>query len=562
MTGPAGAPDMAAIAGFTLTLHLTDRRTLAELMDACEPLAAAEVRRLLWFVGGQESTAQFVFDRAWLAEFKNAAPDWLACREVFRRAYELGRRGGLPGLAQGAARAIARITDENLNVPAEALRLADAMAAEIGWSPGQKDGRASILLRTGDAAGALASWRTLLPSWTPKDEFDLQQPFSHRQAAIAAARLDKWAEAADWLRSARELADDVNQAIYCAGLLVDEGYARWKGGDDRSALSRLVEGFAAIDRLPSDDADENAYLLRKRAGHTIMWIANAAAGTPPKGFSAPPPACSSSLEPVKEARVPSTPSDAMWAHLLEFEFVAKLGDDLFRTHEARLKASQYGLIRFTFDKLRVQRRLGNMTIADFVEVVGDWVESSALCRLYYKENGLGAADPLPADVAPLDRQQLNSEQVLSGMLNAVFVLAARDAVTEEVLAMWADSAARARLSAILTPWLQFVGDLFIGNSIDAEKAVRDQSLAWSWQAVASVRVAIDSTTRPAELLTIHGYWANVLPKTGIGLFVLAEIEHLITSAWRRLAEEQRFLLRAPAQTVPPLQQACASASTG
>ena len=75
--------------------HLTDRRTLAELMDACEPLAAAEVRRLLWFVGGQESTARFVFDRVWLAEFKNAAPDWVACREVFRRAYELGRRGGV-----------------------------------------------------------------------------------------------------------------------------------------------------------------------------------------------------------------------------------------------------------------------------------------------------------------------------------------------------------------------------------------------------------------------------------------------------------------------------------
>ena len=39
MTGQSGAPDMAAVAGFTLTPHLTDRRTLAELMDACEPLS-------------------------------------------------------------------------------------------------------------------------------------------------------------------------------------------------------------------------------------------------------------------------------------------------------------------------------------------------------------------------------------------------------------------------------------------------------------------------------------------------------------------------------------------
>jgi hypothetical protein len=530
MKGPDGAPNMATVAGFALTPHLADRRTLAELMDACEPLAAPEVRRLLWFLGGQEATARFVFDRAWLAEFKNAAPDWIACQDVFQRAYHLGRRCGLPGLAQGAARAIARITDENLNDAAEALRLADLMAAEIGWSLSQEDGRASILLRMGDAASALAIWRRILPSWRPEDEFDLRQTFSYRQAAIAAARLEEWKESADWLRGARELADDVDQATYCAGLLVDEGYARWKGGDYRFALDCLVEGLTAIDGLQSDDADENAYLLRKRAGHTVMWIANTASGTPPKGFSPPPPACCSNLEPVKEAKLPSTPSDAMWAHLLGFEFVAGLGDDLFRAYEARLQASQYGLIRFIFDQLRVQHRLRSMTFADFVEVVGDCAESFALCQLYYKENGLGATDPLPEDVAPPDRQQLDSELVFSAMLNAVFVLAARGVVTEQVLAMWTASAARAGLSAILTPWLQFVAELFVRNTIDAEKALWDQSLEWHWQAVASIRVAIDSTTLPAELLTIHGYWANLLPKRANRLFALAEIEHLITNA--------------------------------
>jgi hypothetical protein len=561
MTGPDGTPDLAGIAGFMLTAHLPDRHSLAALQDACEPVETSAVRRLLWFVGGLESTAQLVFDRAWLAEFKNASPDWVACRDAFQRAYALGRRCELPGLAQGAARAIARITDENLNDPAEALRLADAMAAEIGWSPGQEDGRASILQRKGDAAAALSIWRELLPRWMPKDEFDLQQTFSHRQAAVAAARLNQWTEAADWLRSARELADDVNQATYCAGLFVDQGYARWKGGDDRAALQCLVEGLAAIDQLPSDHADENAYLLRKRAGHTIMWIANTAAGTPPRDFPAPPPACCSSLDPVKEARVPSTPSDAMWTHVLEFEFVAELGDEQFRAHEAQLKASRYGLIRFTFDRLRLRRRLRSMMLDDFVEIVGDWAESFALWRLYYKENGLRPADPLPAEVTAADRQQLDAELVLSGMLNGIFVLAERDAVAVEVLEHWTASAARAGLSAIVTPWLEFVAALFVSNTLNGETTVRDQSLAWPWQAVASVRVAIDGATRPAELLTIHAYWANVLPKATTGLFVLAEIEHLVTSAWQRLSE-QSFLLRAPALTVPALQRACSSTSTG
>jgi tetratricopeptide (TPR) repeat protein len=156
---------------------------------------------------------------------------------------------------QGAARAIAHLTDENLNEPAEALRLANAMAGEIGSSPGQDDGRATILLHRGDTAEALAIWRELLPRWTPRDEFDLQQPFSHRLAAVAAARLGEWTEAANWLRSARALADEVDQATFYVAVLVDEGFARWKSGDNPGALECLVQGLTAIDLLPADDLD-------------------------------------------------------------------------------------------------------------------------------------------------------------------------------------------------------------------------------------------------------------------------------------------------------------------
>jgi phage FluMu protein gp41 len=220
MAGPDGAPDLAGVAGFGLTRHLSDRHRFAALLAACEPQGADTVRRLLWFVGGHESTAQLIFDRAWLAELETTTPDWLACRKVFEGAYALARRCALLGLAQGAARAIMRLTDENLNQAAQALQLADAMAAEVGRSPGQDDGRASILLRRGDTADALAIWRELLPRWKPKDEFELQQTFSHRLAAVAAARLGEWTEAAEWLRGARALAD-VSQTTYRAGLLVD-----------------------------------------------------------------------------------------------------------------------------------------------------------------------------------------------------------------------------------------------------------------------------------------------------------------------------------------------------
>jgi hypothetical protein len=292
----------------------------------------------------------------------------------------------------------------------------------------------------------------------------------------------------------------------------------------------------------------------------MMWIATSVAGTPPKDFSEPPPALCSSQEPVKGAGLPSTPSDAMWVNILEFEFFAELGEEQFRTHEARLKASSYGVIRLSFNGMQLRRRLRSLVLDDFVQTVGEWTDSLAFCRRYYKENGLTAADPLPADAIPPDRQQVDDEMALSGMLSAIFALAARDTVTKEILDLWMISAERAGLSAVRR-WLSFVAAIFVDETIKAEGSVNDSSLAWPWQAVASIRVAVDTAVGPVELLTIHYYWAKNLPKTLMGSFVLADIEHLVTSAWRRLCE-RRFLLRTPTRTVPVLEEACARDCTG
>jgi hypothetical protein len=292
-----------------------------------------------------------------------------------------------------------------------------------------------------------------------------------------------------------------------------------------------------------------------------MWVATTAAGTPRQGFSEPSPAWCSGLEPLKEPKVPSTPSDAMWVHILQFEFAAGHGDEQFRAHEARLKASRYGLARFTFDSLRLQHRLRSLSLDDFVEVVGDWMDSFALCQRYYEDGSLGPADPLPADATVADRQHSNADVVLIEMVNAVVALAARATVTIEILGRWATGAANAGLSAIIAPWLAFVAALFLDNALDARVAARDQTIAWTWRLVAAVRVAIDSATRPAELLQMHYYWATLLPKAANALFVLPDIECLVTSAWRRLAE-QGFLLRSPVVTAPTLVRACESRLTG
>jgi hypothetical protein len=97
----------------------------------------------------------------------------------------------------------------------------------------------------------------------------------------------------------------------------------------------------------------------------------------------------------------------IWAYILEFELVAELGDEQFCTHEAR-NASRYGLIRFNFDRLRLQRRLHSLALDDFVEVVADWMQSFTPYRRYYKE---GASD-LPTRFPRTQQRLITSNLML------------------------------------------------------------------------------------------------------------------------------------------------------
>ncbi len=91
--------------------------------------------------------------------------------------------------------------------------------------------------------------------------------------------------------------------------------------------------------------------------------------------------------------------------------------------------------------------------------------------------------------------------------------------------------------------------------------MRDASLRPEGQLLAALRVASDDAATPAELLTVHVYWANTLRKLGTSLFPVDDIERLVTAGWFRLSDCP-FLLRTPSFAVPELKRACASVARG
>lgn len=555
MAGPDGRPDNAGVFGFNLARRVESRADFEALLEAIEGKDEAQVRRLLWFIGSRETTGGLVLDRIWLAERDREAPDWAGLRDLFKRTVGVAKRVGLPGLAHAAAREVVRIEAENLKEVATALTSADAYGADLGWSPHLENEKASVLLNMDRPAEALKIWTRLLQDWRPRDEFDLQIPYSCRLAAIAAAKSTSWREAADWLRRARDATDE-DQSVLRAGLLIDEGFALWKAEDNVKALDRFTEGCIAIDALPADDDDRKAFLIRKWAGHTLMWIAAREIGRTPEGYSEPRPAECSNLQNLEHPDLRPTPSAALWLHLAEFEVEADLGSAVFRRCEAELSTTPYALFRVSFGVVRIRQRLRSLALDDLVDVAAEWAEGLELARTHFGRGGLNAVDQLPADTPLFDRAQLNGELIGTVLVNAIFALAARRPMSPRDIAAWREGAARAGVAAQVTPWLDFTEKVLVHRSINGAIAMRS-GLDWTFGLVATLQVATDPTVTPTDLMTVHGYWVGAFEKARSGIFVVEDIEALVSRTWLHMAD-QAFRLRNPRVTVPPLKAACAS----
>jgi hypothetical protein len=83
------------------------------------------------------------------------------------------------------------------------------------------------------------------------------------------------------------------------------------------------------------------------------------------------------------------------------------------------------------------------------------------------------------------------------------------------------------LSPELVDWIDLAQSLFIAGWVDGQTAMRDASLGWEGQVLATLRVATDDATRPAELLAAHICWVNTLRNIGKSFLPADDIEHLV-----------------------------------
>ncbi len=557
--GPNGSFDFACVAGFCLLQRVENKADLAELLTGLRQWEEGPLRRTLW-VCRYELLARLPLDRVWLHEFQSQTPAWPEVVGLHDEVYALARRCGIDGLATAAAKVICRIVDENLNDPASALRRVEVFVGELGESPQLKDCRARILASMGDDAGALGQWRLALPKWEA-DDADLAPSFSYRLAALAAARLGLWSEAAELLATGADRAGSVEPTpLIRIGMLIDSGFAYWKAGDNPRAVDRFAAGLQLLDRVQLDAMVEPVYSLHKRIGHTLMWVEALSSGRPPAKFSEPPPACCSSLEPMAGERPAQTPVDFSISNLVRFEQSTGSGDVHLRSYADRLRTSPYVTVRAVALQTIIQWRVQHLRTDGFLTDVASLGRALAISQETRTGSEVDGLRKISDTAAP-SLTTSHHEVMRSYSLRAVFAIAARGLIDEPLIASWREEVAAANVGEAFDAWLDLLEGLFVSGMIDAEATLRRRDIDWTTQCLVSLRTSMDHQTEPSLLIWCHGLWLRTLGHLPDRQWIGDDVATLVADGWARCADRP-FLLSTPRTSVPALREAIAAADHG
>jgi len=311
--------DLLTVALIPRVRRVEDLRSLISGIDA---LGAEDRGRVLSGFLTDDGDLRVLFNGPWVSMRRPPASEYSEYAQALADALSAGRRWQHRPWIRASARALSAILDEMLDRPVEARRVVMEALEEAGPSPSLEDQIAAIAFNRKEYDAALAIWERVLPGWDADRRLhDMQPVFSTRCAAIAAAHLGRWDVAAALFGRAVERSATLGMRPWSVGLKGDRGYALWRNGNRREAVSSFREAVEALEKLPNTPESFAEYAVQKLVGHVLATLA-----IPDASMTPPVPGMCSQLDPhegIKE--LPPTPTIYAW--FLIARLAGEAGDD-------------------------------------------------------------------------------------------------------------------------------------------------------------------------------------------------------------------------------------------
>lgn len=538
----------------SLVPRIRTSEDIQALVIAFDALGESDRTLLLNCFGSEDGELRILFLAPWVSLGSDDRRGFREYAQALAEALSAGRRWKHAAWMRGAARARSAVLDEMLGRREEAETLLADVAAEVGWSFSLEDQLAGIAFNYQDDARALEIWERILPRWTSDRLLHDSQPvFGTRHAAISAARLGRWDQAAALFSQAWKRAERFSMHAWRLGLLGDRGYALWQTGDRKAAIRVFAKAVSDLEKLPNKPESFSEYAVQKLVGHVLSHLTD-----PNKVLEIRPGMCSD-LKPDERIReLPPTPPAFLWLFLGSLaELAGEVG--LAKHYADKHRDVPFAFLRAMAARESLHRIIRSRKLAGIFEAAVKVAEGMEQARERERQ-GLQPAEPDPPGL----KGELTERSVGTYIRPALCAAILQAKVLGEDIATlvegWRTEAgsAQSALRDELDVWLRYA----VAGSAELGSALRDTESTPELRATAAVFLVGRDDTGPddalyAEAVILVSAAAYTIVRDAAG----ASFDRLVRKDWRRLCE-RRFLLRNPGLYVGAIRQACESPTTG
>jgi hypothetical protein len=535
--------------------RLTSVARLETIIDALGKLKPSDRNVWLSPVSPEISDYSVFVNGPWAAQQKNKDFDAADAVDRYARIAEKTKDWTVTTLTLQAWIARAVLLDEYLSKGDAALAVLDEAAALYGDNPLLSRARAKVYWRRDEHPKALEILRGIADVMGRDNS--VERAFALREASISAAKCGEWKQARTWLLEAQEAAaasqtDDMQ--VMATGLIADAAVAAMEMGDVATALTGFVSAVTALRRIDPEASLQAAYCHRV-VRYAILWaqsvVDKAEMSIGGKPIVMLPGSCSNPNPPDAVRTSPLASLDMAWYMLAEIEAAVGVNAGIAAALDDKLTGGRIPFMEMEVRLRLVGRAVERCDAPVFAASLTPYVDATAYftglqkeLRTNFDPRSLPRGDIPAADLSTEMSEQIATDALLAFGIQAVY---ARH--------QGAMSALRAELSKQL-------GADHVGHTLfDPPAGTPAQDLT---RVVKEMLDKLDARValHPREFWFIGLRFFEQHRQSGFGRLLIPSLTEWFKDGWRRILQNQAFLLVQPMRTVPPIRAALDIAGSG
>ena len=540
---------------------------LSDLTDALDELDLKDRTLLLSDFEDDGVESRLLIDGVWWTEANLENPDWTRCLEVFDKVIKKSIAWDYPHITAAAARGKAIIHDEYLDDRDTAHKVLQEAISKVGPLLIIKEEQALVYFHQERYQEALNIYKHILPEWNPPSEqSDIMPLEGCRRAAMCAAHLDNWKEAATFFEDGAARTQNIENPERQIGFYADAGFAHFKAGNMFNCIKLLHQALQNFETLPQDNTDVKYFTLKKRLEHTIKWIKTIwyeSEDNSPELFEPPVGFCSDPEANEKVLDLPDSPIGYSWLYLAQIEYRFGHETTVFQHALQTTHREEYPTLNFFLSLLETQYEFRNKTFDNLPQRIYELALVYSTTKKH-QQSGRGAVEKGAYSISDSDLSDFTSVENITTILVASLLvqLPTGTVDTHEILTIWRANSSQLSIKENMTIALNLIDAMLSGDENNALIVMKTQETKPEEKLTAALKIVYSSKTSPENLFHAHTLITPYLINSLIWLYpFLTGLADLLSVQWLEKIKF-RATLKMPMLTVPNIEQACRSSETG